>query len=57
MAGARSEDGHVLYPVSEFAARHAASVEEETSDPTQAKARFERLRRERPSFWDRLPWA
>jgi uncharacterized cupin superfamily protein len=57
MAGARSEDWQVLYPVSEFATRYGASVAEETSDPTQAKAGFARLRRERPASWDRLPWA
>jgi uncharacterized cupin superfamily protein len=57
MAGARSEDLQVLYPVSELAARYGASVAEETSDPKQAKTGFARLRRGRPSYWDRLPWA
>jgi uncharacterized cupin superfamily protein len=59
MAGARSEDTQLLYPVSELAARYGASVEEETSDPKQAytSAQFEPSRRERPSYWDRLPWA
>ncbi len=57
MAGARSEDWRVLYPVSELAARHGASAKEQTSDPQQAYAGFERSRRERPSYWDRLPWA
>jgi hypothetical protein len=47
----------VLYPVSELAARYGASAEEETSDQDEAFARFEPLRRERPSYWDRLPWA
>ena len=32
MAGARSEDEQLLYPVSELAARYGASAEEETSD-------------------------
>ena len=41
MAGARSEDWQVLYPVSELAARYGASAEEETSDPKQAYTRFE----------------
>ena len=41
MTGARSDDMEVLYPVSELAARYGASVEEETSDPEQAYARFE----------------
>jgi len=57
MAGARSEDWQVLYPVSELAARYAASAEEETSDPDHAYLGFEPSRRERPSYWDRLPWA
>ena len=56
MAGARSEDDRGHYPVSELAARYGASVEEETSDPAQAYAGLERSRRERPSYWDRLPW-
>jgi uncharacterized cupin superfamily protein len=57
MAGARVEPWEVLYPVSALAARYGASAEEETSDPQQAYARFEPSRRERPSYWDRLPWA
>jgi len=57
MAGSRSGDWRVLYPVSELAARYGASAEEETSDPRQAYAQFEPSRRERPSYWDRLPWA
>ena len=57
MAGGRAEPWQVLYPVSELAARYGASAEEETSDPQQAYVRFEPSRRERPSYWDRLPWA
>jgi uncharacterized cupin superfamily protein len=57
MVGARSEPWQVLYPVSEVAARYGASTEEETSDPQEAYARFEPSRRERPSYWDSLPWA
>jgi uncharacterized cupin superfamily protein len=57
MAGARSDDEQLLYPVSEFAARFGASAEEETPDPEQAYARFERPERARPPYWDRLPWA
>jgi quercetin dioxygenase-like cupin family protein len=56
MAGARSGPA-VRYPASELAARFGASVEEETSDPAQAYANAERFRRERPSYWDRLPWS
>jgi uncharacterized cupin superfamily protein len=56
MAGTRSStEGR--YPVSELASRYGASVEEETSDWRQAYATFERSRRERPPYWDHLPWA
>jgi uncharacterized cupin superfamily protein len=57
MAGTRSKDWRVLYPVSELAASYGASADEETSDPRQAYGRFEPSRRARPSYWDRLPWA
>jgi uncharacterized cupin superfamily protein len=57
MVGARSEDEQLLYPVSELAARYGASAEEETTDPRQAYAKFERAKPGRPSYWDRLPWA
>lgn len=57
MVGARAEPWTVLYPVSELAARYGASAQEETSDPDQAYAEFEPSRRERPSYWDSLPWA
>jgi quercetin dioxygenase-like cupin family protein len=56
MVGARSGPG-VNYPVSETAARHGASVAEETSDWRQAYATVEWFRRERPPSWARLPWA
>jgi uncharacterized cupin superfamily protein len=57
MVGARSQDWHVLYPVSELAARYGASVAEETSDLKQAYVGFEWSQRGRPAYWDRLPWA
>jgi len=62
MAGARgpateSEAGQVRYPASELAASFGASVEEETSDPARAYATAEWFRRERPPYWDRLPWS
>ena len=56
MAGGRSENWEVVYPVSKLAAHYGASAETETSDPDQAYAGFEPSRRERPSYWDRLPW-
>jgi uncharacterized cupin superfamily protein len=58
MVGARCDDWHVHYPVSEVAARHGASVEQETSSPDEAYVgTFEPSRRERPPYWARLPWA
>jgi uncharacterized cupin superfamily protein len=56
MAGARSKDEQLLYPVSELAARYGASADEETPDPKQAYARFPQPQRARPAYWDRLPW-
>ena len=57
MVGARSEEESILYPVSELAAQYGASVEVETPDPDAAYADFEPSRRERPRYWDQLPWA
>jgi uncharacterized cupin superfamily protein len=57
MAGARSGNWQVLYPVSELAARYGASAEKETPNPDEAYVGFEPSRRERPSYWDTLPWA
>jgi uncharacterized cupin superfamily protein len=57
MVGARLDREELHYQVSELAARYGASVEEETSDFAQVYARFEPSRRERPSYWDQLPWA
>jgi uncharacterized cupin superfamily protein len=57
MVGGRGENWNVVYPVSEVAARHGASAETETTDPSQAYTGFEPSRRERPSYWDRLPWS
>ena len=56
MVGAHTSPD-VRYPVSEVGARYGASVAEETSDWRQAYARAEWFRRERPSYWARLPWA
>jgi uncharacterized cupin superfamily protein len=57
MAGARSEDEQLLYPVSELAAQYGASAKEETTDPKEAYVDFERAKPGRPPDWDRLPWA
>jgi uncharacterized cupin superfamily protein len=42
MAGARSPDKELHYPVEELAARFGASVERETSDPAEAYAGWSR---------------
>jgi len=57
MVGARPEDWQVRYPVSDLAQRHGAGAAEEVSDPRDAYGDFEPSRRERPSYWGRLPWA
>jgi len=57
MTGARTKDERLFYPVSALAARYGASATEETPDPKQAYAPFERPERGRPPYWDRLPWA
>jgi uncharacterized cupin superfamily protein len=57
MAGARTDDEQLMYPASELAARYGASAEEDTPNPRQAYARFERPTRARPPYWDALPWA
>jgi quercetin dioxygenase-like cupin family protein len=56
MTAARTSPG-VRYPRSELAARHGASVAEETSDWRRAYVGVERFRRERPPYWALLPWA
>ena len=40
MTGSRAGGSKILYPVDEFAAKHGASVEKETSNPDEAYARF-----------------
>jgi uncharacterized cupin superfamily protein len=57
MAGARSEQMAIRYPVSEAAARHGASAAQETTSPREAYVDLEPGRRGRPSSWDELPWS
>jgi uncharacterized cupin superfamily protein len=45
MVGARKRDGTILYPVNAAAAKHGASVLEETPNPQEAYARFPRPER------------
>jgi quercetin dioxygenase-like cupin family protein len=56
MVGTRTGPGG-RYPVSELAARYGASLEEETSDVSQAYENVEWFQRRRPPYWDRLPWS
>jgi uncharacterized cupin superfamily protein len=55
--GTRPEDEHIRYPKSDFAERHGASAEEETTNPQEAYARFERPQPGRPDYWGELPWS
>jgi len=55
--GTRPADEHILYPKSELAARHGASAEEETSNPQEAYARWERPQPQHPDYWAELPWS
>ena len=58
MVGARSGEWKVRFPVSEFAARHGASAAREVTSPRDAYVGvIEPSRRERPSYWNELPWA
>jgi uncharacterized cupin superfamily protein len=58
MAGSRTGEWKIRYPVSELAARHDVSAERELTSPDEAYSEsFEPSRRRRPSYWDRLPWA
>jgi hypothetical protein len=56
MAGARREDGTIVYPRSETARRRAAGVETETNSPAEAYAPFAHWRVGRPDEWAGLPW-
>jgi uncharacterized cupin superfamily protein len=55
--GARHETETLRYPKSELAAKYDASAEEDTPNPGEAYARFERPQPGRPDYWDELPWA
>jgi uncharacterized cupin superfamily protein len=55
--GARHDPEKLHYPASELAARYGAAAEEDTPDPGQAYARFNRPEPGRPDSWDALPWA
>jgi len=55
--GTRPEDEFIRYPKSELAERHGASAEEETNDPQEAYARWERPQPKHPDYWNDLPWS
>jgi uncharacterized cupin superfamily protein len=57
MVGARLREEQLHYPVSDVAARHNASADEETTDFDNVFPRFTPPRDGRPSYWDQLPWA
>ncbi len=55
--GTRHETERIRYPVSEVAAKYGASAREDTPDPKEAYAPFNRPQPGRPEYWDSLPWA
>jgi uncharacterized cupin superfamily protein len=57
MAGARRAGSGVVYPRSELALRHGASVETETSAPAEAYAPFRTWLPGRPGDLGDVPWA
>ena len=59
MTGARKgwPDKGIVYPRSDLALRHGAGVEEETSSPAAAYARFAPWKPGAPESWAGLPWA
>jgi uncharacterized cupin superfamily protein len=56
MAGTRKEEPGYFYPRSDVARRHGAGVDEETTDPVEAYARFPAWEQRRPEAWSELPW-
>ena len=57
LAVGKRPDESILYPKSELAAKYDASAEEDTPNPQEAYARFDRPHPGRPDYWDELPWA
>jgi uncharacterized cupin superfamily protein len=59
MTGARTGERQIVYPRSEPALRHRASVETETTSPAEAYERFPHWQPERPdrALWNALPWS
>jgi uncharacterized cupin superfamily protein len=57
MAGGRTREEEIVYPVSELARRHGAGVDVETTQPAEAYASFPRWRPGPPASRQGLPWA
>jgi uncharacterized cupin superfamily protein len=57
MTGARRDGDTIVYPRSDTARARDAAVEQETSSPHEAYARFEHWRPGRPEGWPELPWS
>ena len=58
MVGSRTGEWSVRFPVSELAAQRGAGVAREVTSPRDAyHGVIEPSRRERPSYWQQLPWA
>jgi uncharacterized cupin superfamily protein len=57
MTGARREGRTLVYPRSDAAAAHGASVETETTSPREAYSPLPSWRLGRPDGWDALPWS
>jgi uncharacterized cupin superfamily protein len=55
MAGARSEDGTIVYPVTDLAREHGASAAAETDSPHEAYAPYGHWQPGSPAA-DSLPW-
>ena len=55
--GRRPGDEELLYPKSELAERYGAGAEQDTSDPQEAYARWERPQPQHPDYWNELPWS
>ena len=56
MAGSRRKPGDIVYPRNEAALRHGAGVEDETTKPPEAYARFPKWQPGRPHDVPPLPW-
>jgi len=55
--GRRPDEEKLHYPKSDLAAKYGASADEDTPNPREAYARFDRPQPGRPEYWDQLPWA